>query len=55
MYATDLEVVHEPNFENYIDMACIALPCDKVLFVSDKMLCHICNKKFHVGHAKSLV
>ena len=55
MYATDSEVVHEPNSENCIDLAYIALPCDKVLFVSDKMLCHICNKKFNVGDAKSLV
>ena len=52
MYETDSEVVQEPNSENCIDFNCIAPPCEKVLFVADKIYV-TSEKKFHVGHAES--
>ena len=51
MYETDSEVVQEPNSENCLDLDSITPPCKKALVVSDKIYA-ICNKKFHVGHAK---
>ena len=32
----DIPIVQEPDYENCLDLICVAPPCEQVIFLSDK-------------------